>query len=90
VAGFGTCWDGWFGWRLVILGDEKLFLSSWFSQTYIMEHLDLLYCGWFPNQAGKDYHANIWNFKSLGTPNNIICPFFKIYIYIWRNSTLDF
>lgn len=58
VVGFGTCWDGWFGWRLVILGDEKLFylLGSpmlYFGHTWGFGFTLV----WFPNQGGKDDHS---------------------------------
>lgn len=34
MVGFGTCWDSWFAWRLVFLGDKKLFYLLGFLKSY--------------------------------------------------------
>ena len=46
-----ACWDSWFGWRPVFLGDEKLFyllsfLKSYFGHRWGFKDSQVL----FPNQ----------------------------------------
>lgn len=96
VVGFGTCllscWDSWFGWRPVFLGDEKLFyllsfLKSYFGHRWGFKDSQVL----FPNQRirmqkPKDKDQSIFELNTgLILDNLLRFLWFQTFLFLIAN-----